>query len=71
MKKLKKLNVETMIHYPLPPHLQNAYKYLKFNKKSFLISEKIHSTALSLPMSPDLSINDLYFVVNSIKKILC
>ena len=71
MKKLKKLNVETLIHYPLPPHLQNAYKYLKFKKKSFLISEDIHSTALSLPMSTNLSIKDLSYVVNSIKKILC
>jgi dTDP-4-amino-4,6-dideoxygalactose transaminase len=67
LKKLKKLGIETLIHYPLPPHLQNAYKYLGFKKESFLISEKIHSTALSLPMSPDLSIKDLSFIVNSIK----
>jgi dTDP-4-amino-4,6-dideoxygalactose transaminase len=70
IKKLRKFNIETLIHYPLPPHLQNAYKQLKFSKKSFSISENIHSTALSLPMSPDLSFKDLLFIVSSIKKIL-
>jgi len=42
--------VETLIHYPIPPHKQIAYK--EFNKLNYPITEKIHSEVLSLPMSP-------------------
>ena len=41
--------VQTLIHYPIPPHKQKAYK--KLNKKKFPITEKIHNQALSLPIS--------------------
>lgn len=41
--------VQTLIHYPLPPHKQEAYK--KWNNDSYPISEKIHDEVLSLPIS--------------------
>ena len=41
--------VETLIHYPIPPHKQLAYK--KYNNLSFPITEKIHRQVLSLPLS--------------------
>ena len=44
--------VQTLIHYPIPPHLQNAYK--EFSDMAFPISEKIHAEVLSLPMDPTL-----------------
>jgi dTDP-4-amino-4,6-dideoxygalactose transaminase len=47
---LNKQNIQTMIHYPVPPHKQNAYKDL--NAQSFPISEQIHSEILSLPLGP-------------------
>ncbi len=47
---LKTNHIETLIHYPIPPHHQEAYKELK--NKSFPISEKIHQTIISLPISP-------------------
>lgn len=43
-------NVQTLIHYPIPPHKQEAYK--EWNTQSFPISEKIHKEVLSLPISP-------------------
>jgi dTDP-4-amino-4,6-dideoxygalactose transaminase len=46
-------NVQTVIHYPIPPHKQEAY--LELNTLSFPISELIHSTVLSLPLSPLMS----------------
>ena len=41
--------VQTLIHYPIPPHKQKAYKSL--NNLSFPITEKIHNEVLSLPLS--------------------
>jgi dTDP-4-amino-4,6-dideoxygalactose transaminase len=42
--------VQTLIHYPIPPHKQNAYKEL--NGMTFPITERIHDEVLSLPVSP-------------------
>ena len=41
--------IQTLIHYPIPPHRQKAYK--EWNKESYPISEKIHNEVLSLPIS--------------------
>jgi len=41
--------IQTLIHYPIPPHKQNAYK--EWNNESYEISEQIHSEAISLPIS--------------------
>jgi dTDP-4-amino-4,6-dideoxygalactose transaminase len=42
--------IQTLIHYPIPPHKQEAYK--EWNDLSLPITEKIHREELSLPMSP-------------------
>ncbi len=47
---LKKKNIETAVHYPVPPHKQPAYK--EWNKRSYPITEEIHDTIVSLPLSP-------------------
>jgi dTDP-4-amino-4,6-dideoxygalactose transaminase len=43
-------NIQTLIHYPIPPHKQMAYA--EWNNRSFPVTEQIHNEALSLPMSP-------------------
>ena len=48
--------VQTLIHYPIPPHKQQAYK--EWNNLSYPISEQIHDEVLSLPMGPTLSAID-------------
>ena len=48
--------VQTLIHYPIPPHKQQAYK--EWNNLSYPISEQIHDGVLSLPMGPTLSAVD-------------
>lgn len=48
--------VQTLIHYPIPPHKQQAYN--EWSDHSYLVSEKIHKQILSLPISPVLSIDD-------------
>lgn len=48
---LKKDNIGTLSHYPIPPYSQNAYKHLKFAASNFPISTQIHKNCLSLPIS--------------------
>lgn len=49
-KYLTENNIQTLIHYPIPPHKQPAYK--EWNHLVFPITEKIHKEVLSLPLSP-------------------
>jgi len=49
-KYLQEKGIQTLIHYPIPPHKQKAYK--EWNRLSFPITEKIHNEVLSLPISP-------------------
>jgi dTDP-4-amino-4,6-dideoxygalactose transaminase len=51
--------VQTMIHYPVPPHLQQAYKYLGYKQGDFPIAEEIARTCLSLPVWPGMTIEML------------
>ena len=61
-KYLLKNGIETMIHYPIPPHQQKAYKF--WNHLSFPITEKIHNEVLSLPMSPVLTVDEVDFIIS-------
>ena len=64
-KYLTKCGVQTLIHYPIPPHKQSAYK--QWNDKNYPITEKIHREVLSLPISPlisDMELNKLVKVLN-------
>ena len=54
--------VQTLIHYPIPPHKQQAYK--EWNDLSFPVTERIHQQVLSLPMGPILSERDVELVIN-------
>lgn len=47
---LKENGVGTLIHYPIPPHLQEAYQSLRYSKGDFPIAEEIATTCLSLPI---------------------
>jgi dTDP-4-amino-4,6-dideoxygalactose transaminase len=54
--------IQTLIHYPVPPHKQNAYK--EMNHLSLPITEQIHKEELSLPISPVMTENEAEIVVN-------
>lgn len=56
--------IQTLIHYPIPPNKQLAYKTL--NHFDFPITNKIHNEALSLPLNPILSENDADAVVKAL-----
>lgn len=64
---LESRGISTMIHYPIPPHFQNAYKTYAISKKQFTISEHIHETILSLPIGPHMKMTDVDFVVKAIR----
>ena len=58
--------IQTLIHYPIPPHHQEAYK--EWNKQSFPISEQIHDEILSLPISGVQNLEDTRKIVESINQ---
>jgi dTDP-4-amino-4,6-dideoxygalactose transaminase len=64
--KLTKKGVHTLIHYPIPPHLQPAYSDMDFKNGDFPISEKIHEEVLSLPIGPSMEIEHAKKVVEAI-----
>lgn len=64
---LKAQGIGTMIHYPVPPHLQEAYRELNLPSGSFPLSEAIHREVLSLPIGPHLSMEDAAQVVEAVK----
>lgn len=55
--------VQTLIHYPVPPHLQPAYADLGFARGAFPVSEAMHDEVLSLPMGPHLADAQLDYVI--------
>ncbi|MFM7016716.1 MAG: DegT/DnrJ/EryC1/StrS family aminotransferase [Bacteroidota bacterium] len=61
-------NIGTLIHYPVPPHLQLAYSELNYKKGDFPLAEKIASTCLSLPVYPGLTDDQLVYISETIKK---
>ncbi|HEY1195833.1 DegT/DnrJ/EryC1/StrS family aminotransferase, partial [Flavobacterium sp.] len=54
-------NIQTIIHYPIPPHKQKAFS--DWNNVSFPITEKIHNEVLSLPISPVLTASEVDFII--------
>lgn len=65
---LKQAGVETLIHYPVPPHLQAAYHEMEFSEGSFPITEAIHREVLSLPIGPHLSEAEASHVIATLRK---
>ncbi len=59
--------IGTLVHYPIPPHLQKAYSHLGYSKGDFPIAEEIAETCLSLPMWPGITEDDLNYVSENIR----
>ena len=59
---LKENGIQTLIHYPIPPHKQECYK--EWNGRSYPITEKIHEQELSIPMNQVISAAEAEEVVN-------
>ena len=63
---LKENNIQTLIHYPIPPHQQECYK--EWNNWHLPVTEKIHKCELSLPMSPVMTEEEVQYVIETLNK---
>lgn len=68
MEYLKKHEIGTLIHYPIPPHLSEAYSYLGHKKGDFPIAEKYADEVLSLPMYNGMTEEEQSRVIDAINK---
>ncbi|QYH03115.1 DegT/DnrJ/EryC1/StrS family aminotransferase [Campylobacter lari] len=65
-KYLNENNIQTIIHYPIPPHKQECYK--DFNNLSLPITEQIHNEVLSLPISPVMTQDEILEIIKILNK---
>jgi dTDP-4-amino-4,6-dideoxygalactose transaminase len=65
-KHLLSLGIETGIHYPVPPHLSEAYSDEGWDEGALPITEELANTVLSLPMSPHLQPAQIQLVIQAI-----
>lgn len=67
-KYIEERGVSTMVHYPIPPHLQQAYSFLGKTEGTFPIAENLAKTSLSLPIWPGLKDAEVNYVIEKIKE---
>jgi dTDP-4-amino-4,6-dideoxygalactose transaminase len=67
---LKAKGVSSLIHYPIPLHMQEAYRELNYKKGDFPVAEKLADEVLSLPMFPHISKQQIESVCASLKESL-
>lgn len=67
--KLAEKGIQTLIHYPVPIHLQECYKYLGYKKGDFPVTERVASRILSLPMYSELKENEIVYISNYLNKL--
>jgi dTDP-4-amino-4,6-dideoxygalactose transaminase len=63
---LKAKDIQTLIHYPIPPHLQVCYQ--GFFKGTYPITEQIHREVLSLPISPVMTDDEVTYVIDTLNQ---
>lgn len=63
---LKARGIGTLIHYPVAPHMQEAYADLGFERGSFPIAEMIHDQVLSLPIGPTMADDEVDRVIEAV-----
>jgi dTDP-4-amino-4,6-dideoxygalactose transaminase len=65
--KLEQHGIETLLHYPVPPHKQVAFQ--EWNSLSLPITEKIHQEVISLPISPRMIEEEVTYVIKKINQL--
>jgi len=70
MRLLEEKGIGCGIHYPVPIHLQEAYRDLGYERGSFAISERLCSAFISLPMFPELTEAQVELVAESVRESL-
>ncbi|MDP2336014.1 MAG: DegT/DnrJ/EryC1/StrS family aminotransferase [Bacteroidota bacterium] len=65
---LKSKGIPGMVYYPMPLHLQEAYRYLGYQKGDFPVAEELSEQVLSLPMHTELNNEQLNYIVTAIRE---
>ena len=65
---LNEYGIGTIIHYPIPPHLSEAYQYLGFKRGDFPITEHLADTVLSIPMYNGMTEDEQTYVIDTINR---
>ena len=65
---LKAAGIDTLIHYPIPPHQQQAYS--EYHHLSFPLTETIHQEVVSLPIGPTLAMTDVAKVISAVNNFI-
>lgn len=68
-KHLSNVGIQSLIHYPIPPHKQLAYK--EFSYLNLPITERLHMQVLSLPVDPTISESHISDIIKSINDFIC
>jgi dTDP-4-amino-4,6-dideoxygalactose transaminase len=68
-RQLSEAGIESGLHYPIPLHMQEAYRHLGYNEGDFPVSEKVKDRILSLPMYPGLEIAAIQQVAAELQEI--
>ncbi|WP_455425041.1 DegT/DnrJ/EryC1/StrS family aminotransferase [Dryocola sp. LX212] len=63
---MRKCQISTLIHYPIPPHKQIAYK--EYNNLTLELTEKLHTQVLSLPVDPTMDEHDIKRVIKAVNE---
>jgi len=67
--KLKEKGIPTAVHYPMPLHLQECFKYLGYKEADFPISEIVAKEIMSLPMNPYVSDEEIEYISKKIEEL--
>jgi dTDP-4-amino-4,6-dideoxygalactose transaminase len=67
---LKERGIGTGIHYPIPIHLQPAYRSLGYSRGAFPVTETLAEQILSLPMYPEMTQDQLVYVAENMREFL-
>ena len=70
LKELSLKGINCGIHYPIPLHLQPALNYLGYKEGDFPVAEKAAQEILSLPMYPELTLEQVEYIANQVKEIV-
>lgn len=65
---LSEHEIQTLIHYPIPPHLQDAYKYLGYKNGDFPICEELSNQVLTLPLFNGMTKDELDYLIHTLNQ---
>jgi dTDP-4-amino-4,6-dideoxygalactose transaminase len=67
---LANVGIDTGIHYPIPPHLQGAYRHLGYTQGRFPLAESMANQVISLPIGPHTKQSEVSFIIDSINEVV-